>query len=63
MEDLNTDQIVILLLLLSLAMTFVVVLLWRVWRRRVQRGAALAMKQGNRIYREWRHDTVRQPLE
>ena len=63
MENLSHEHLPALAVLMGLVLVFLLVLLWKVWKRQVQRKAAHAMKSGNRLFREWRQDTVRQPLQ
>jgi hypothetical protein len=63
MENLSPHSIPALILLLCFALAVGLVVLWKSWSLVVKRRAARAMKRGNEIYRDWRQDTVRQPLQ
>jgi hypothetical protein len=63
MEHLTSEFTPIVVLMALMAVPFVLAVIWVAYKRRSERRAREAMKRGNEIYREWRADTVRQPLE
>jgi hypothetical protein len=63
MENLSHEHLPALAVLMGFLLVFLLVLLWKVWNRQIQRKTARAMKNGNKLFREWRQDTVRQPLQ
>ncbi len=63
MENFSEDQLLVLVFLIAMGLAVLAVLLWKSWHWQIQRSAGKAMKRGNEIYRDWRQDTVRQPLE
>lgn len=63
MEDLSEDHLLVLVFLIAMGLAVLVVLFWKSWHWHIQRNAAKAIKRGNEIYRDWKQDTVRQPLE
>jgi hypothetical protein len=63
MENLSPNSIPALILPLCFALAVGLVVVWKSWNLLIKRRAARAMKRGNEIYRDWRQDTVRQPLQ
>ena len=64
MASFTSELQAVLVLLLVFAIPFVVAVLWRLYKKRVQRREVAAMRRGNKIYSEWRGATTnRQPLE
>lgn len=63
MQDLSSELNAVLILLLIVAIPCLAVLLWKARIYQLRRRDANALKLGNRIYREWRRITQRQPLE
>ncbi len=62
MENLSAHNLPAVIVLAGFAFVVGLAVFWKSWNLLIKRRAARAMKRGNEIYRDWRQDTVRQPL-
>lgn len=62
-ENLSDDQLLVLVFLMAMGLAMLAVFFWKSWHWQIRRKGARAMKRGNEIYRDWKRDTVRQPME
>ena len=62
MENLSSHNLPAVIVLAVFAVVVGLAVFWKSWNLLGKRRAARAMKRGNEIYRDWRQDTVRQPL-
>jgi hypothetical protein len=63
MQNLSGELNALLILLLIVAIPCLAILLWKARIYQLRRRDANELKLGNKIYREWRRITQRQPLE
>ena len=61
MENFNNELVPILALVF--AAPFLILAIGIAFKKRSERRFRESMKRGNQIYREWRSDTEKQPLE
>ena len=62
MENLSDHNLPALIVLAVFALVVGLAIFWKSWSLLSRRRTARAMRRGNEIYRDWRQDTVRQPL-
>jgi hypothetical protein len=63
MENLSVSHLPSVILLICFALVVGLAILWKSSKALIRRRATRVMRRGNEIYREWRQDTVRQPLQ